>query len=179
MICRMCGSNNTDGARFCNYCGSQLDNNNGPNPNPENYPHFAQNPNQGPAQSPFKIYSNMIFSCVSICVSLLFVCCMGLLVVIPLGLGITAVVFSYQTQELLKNGMFEEAKKKSKLAKIFFLSSFGTTIVFTIVGVIISIVSIVTSIGALGGSIGELIKPENSGELQKMLEDIMKQTQQQ
>lgn len=246
MICKMCGSNNGNGAKFCNYCGTALEDmvnqnqginlskgpdnqqgfskegyendqtqrnenfynlnheennynqgfnqnlnqennpnhysSNGPNHNPNSrpgsYPYFAQNsnfgqyPNQGQQINIIKSY--MTPSIIALVVAVIFSCCMFSLSIISIGLGIAAVVFAYQTDQLLKRGMYEEARKKSKLTKIFFLSCFATTFFISILGTILRVLAILSAISAFGSSFQEIIKPENAQELQKFMEEFTK-----
>jgi predicted PurR-regulated permease PerM len=192
----MCGSSNISGAKYCNYCGSllqgdenQQDCNQNQTRNNNNTKVYnvdlhksqfsAHNNNEAAQQTSHQIKTYLTHSIVALVISVIFICCLQEFSIITFGMGIAAVVFANQTEKLLRDGNFEEAKKKSKLARIFFLSCIITSLVISIATFIMTFIFIFTTISQMGGYIEQFANPQDMEQMKKMFDEIMRQVQEQ
>ncbi len=108
MFCVKCGSEIPEGGHFCPCCGAKT-------APAENTANAVKQPVQ--SYPPPKINDYLVPS-----ILVLIFCC--------LPLGIVALVYSIQTQDLIKRGDYAAAQEKSDKAKFWVLLSFILGIIF-------------------------------------------------
>ncbi len=140
MICKKCGANARDGARFCEVCGAPLEQE--PVQQAPVQPATYSDPYHAPAgatptgEVQDYLVWNIVLTVLSFCCS-----CIGLVT------GIVGIVFSSQVRSALAAGNRAEAEAKSKTAKTMCFVTLG----LVILGVILNIILFAT------GMISELV----------------------
>lgn len=218
MICKMCGSNNPEDSKFCNYCGTEIANP-AAQPHPSNFnvqqdsriiseirPDIhklnpgQQNPNQGPYGQPYPPYGQpqmppqpnlyigpdgrpiktyMTPAVIALVLAVLSFCCLILwkpiLMLMPIGLAIAAVVFASKADTSLKLGNAAAGMDHAKKAKAFMIAAFCSTVIFMMAAVVSSVIDTISYLqNASQIPLEELIKPENKELLDKLLKELMK-----
>ena len=154
MICKSCGANLRDDARFCEHCGAKVESS-----AQAGQPSYSQ-PYADPSQSQGNSYNNAVqnapaqgsgindYLVGNIILSVLALLCCACPSLVT---GIIGIVFSSLVKSALSAGKYDEAAQKAKTAKVLFFVTLG----LVLLALVLSIISFST--GMLNGYLEEIL----------------------